>query len=328
MKFVISDEQRALAEAIDQVIEGTGGTGIARAWAAGDLTLGQELWSQLSELGLFGLCVDEAEGGMGGTPVDLVVAFERLGYHAIPGPYLESAALLPDLVGPAIRAGLVDGSVIGTAAVPGLLTYALDSAASTHSYIVNPDSISPAKAGEPMDSIDETRTLSELYAADAAATLDPQLVATAIDRATLCCAAVLLGAGERLLHEAIEYAKIRRQFGRAIGEYQALKHQLADVRVALTFARPLINGAALDLGKPAGPRSVSAAKVAVGDAALLAARTALQVHGAIGYTQEHDLSLWITRVHALLGAWGTARYHRNRVASFILSPVSQLVPVA
>ncbi|PQZ94592.1 acyl-CoA dehydrogenase [Arthrobacter sp. MYb227] len=328
MKFVISDEQRALAEAIEQVIEGAGGTNVARTWAAGDLAPGQELWAQLAELGLLGLCVDEADGGMGGTPVDLVVAFERLGYHAVPGPYLESAALLPNLVNPAIREGLVDGSVIATAAIPGLLTYALDSASSTHSYIVNPDSLSPATAGEPMKSIDETRTLSELRATESAAALDEQLVATAIDRATLGCAAVLLGAGERLLHEAVEYAKIRQQFGRTIGEYQALKHQLADVRVALTFVRPLINGAALDLGSPAGPRSVSAAKVAAGDAALLAARVALQVHGAIGYTQEHDLSLWITRVHALLGAWGTARYHRNRVASFIMSPISQLAPVA
>lgn len=328
MKFVISDEQEALAEAIDQIVEGAGGTVIARQWAAGELGAGQELWSQLAELGLFGLCVEESAGGMGGTAVDLVVAFERLGYHAVPGPYLESTALLPDLVSESVRDGIVEGSAVATAAIPGLLTYALDAAASTHTFIVNPESIVAATAGPGIASIDETRTLNELHPEDSAHALDPQLVALAIDRATLGCAAVLLGAGERLLEEAVSYAKVREQFGRPVGEYQALKHQLANVRVALTFARPLINGAALDLASPAGPRGVSAAKVAAGDAALLAARVALQVHGAIGYTQEHDLSLWITRVHALLGAWGTARYHRDRVASFILSPVAALAPVA
>lgn len=328
MKFVVSDEQRALAEAIDQVVESAGGTGVARKWAAGELAAGQELWVQLAELGLLGLCVDEADGGMGGTAVDLVVAFERLGYHAVPGPYLESAALLPDLVPGPVRDGIVDGSAIATAAVTGLLTYALDAAASTHSFIVNPGSIAPATAGIGMASIDGTRTLSELHPEDSASALDPEAVALAVDRATLGCAAVLLGAGERLLEEAVSYAKVREQFGRAVGEYQALKHQLADVRIALTFARPLVNGAALDLGGPAGPRGVSAAKVAAGDAAMLAARVALQVHGAIGYTQEHDLSLWITRVHALVGAWGTARHHRDRVASFILSPAALLAPAS
>ncbi len=327
MKFVTSDEQRALAGAIDQVVEGAGGTAVARQWAAGNLAPGQELWTQLAELGLLGLCVSEADGGMGGTAVDLVVAFERLGYHAVPGPYLESAALLPDLTPAAVREGIVQGSVVATAAIPGLLTYALDAAASTHSFIINADSLSPAKAANDIESIDETRTLSDLHADGAASAVPPEVVALAIDRATLGCAAMLLGAGERLLEEAVSYAKLRQQFGRTIGEYQGLKHQLADVRIALTFARPLLNGAALDLGTASGPRSVSAAKIAAGDAAMLAARVALQVHGAIGYTQEHDLSLWITRVHALVNVWGTARFHRNRVASYILSPAALLAPV-
>ena len=101
--------------------------------------------------------------------------------------------------------------------------------------------------------------------------------------------------------------KQRRQFGREIGSYQAIKHALADVRIALDFARPLVHGAAL------GEISASAAKVACADAAYLASRTALQVHGAIGYTQEFDLSIWITKVRALVTAWGTPAHHRARV---------------
>jgi alkylation response protein AidB-like acyl-CoA dehydrogenase len=108
----------------------------------------------------------------------------------------------------------------------------------------------------------------------------------------------------------VEYVQQRKQYGRAIGSYQAIKHQLADVRIALDFARPLVHGAALTTTS----RDVSGAKVAAGDAAYLASRVALQVHGAIGYTAEFDLGLWINRVRALVGAWGTASYHRARIA--------------
>lgn len=326
MKFVLTEEQHALAEAVDEIIESAGGTKPARTWADGDKSSGRALWAQLAELGLLGLCVSEENGGMGGTAVDLAVAFERLGYHAVPGPFIESAALLPDLVDEDVRSGIVDGSIIATASVPGLVPYALDAAASSHHFVVGTASVSAATAGAGTASIDRTRTLHELTAVGEAAALDPAAVSLAVDRATLACSAMLLGAGERLLAEAVSYAKIREQFGRAIGEYQALKHQLADVRIALTFARPLIYGAALDLGGPNGARSVSAAKVATGEAADLAARVALQVHGAIGYTEEHDLGLWITRVRALLGVWGTPRHHYTRIASLLLSPGSAASP--
>lgn len=322
MKFVLSEEQQSLAGALDEIIESAGGTKAARIWAEGNREPGLALWSRLAELGLFGLCVPEDDGGMGGTAVDLAVAFERLGYHAVPGPYIESAALLPELVDSSVRSGILDGTLIATAAVPGLVPYALDAAAADRCFVVGPDSLSEAAAGPGTASVDRTRTLSEVTAVGDPEPLEPEQSALAVDRATLACAAMLLGAGERLLEEAVSYAKMREQFGRAIGEYQALKHQLADVRIALTFARPLMYGAALDLGGPNGARSVSAAKVAAGDAAALAARVALQVHGAIGYTEEHDLGLWITRIRALLGAWGTPRHHRSRIASLLLSPAA------
>jgi hypothetical protein len=129
---------------------------------------------------------------------------------------------------------------------------------------------------------------------------------------------VLLGLGERLLDATVAYAKQRRQFGREIGSYQAIKHRLADVRIGLDFARPLVHGAAL-AGAETRSRDVSAAKVACGDAAHRAARAALQVHGAVGYTRELDLSLWITRVRALVGAWGTPTWHRHRVLDALVA---------
>ena len=137
---------------------------------------------------------------------------------------------------------------------------------------------------------------------------DPEL-------ATLATAAYLLGAGERVLADTVAYAKQRRQFGREIGSYQAIKHKLADVRIALDFARPLVFGAALAMS----PRSVSAAKVQAGDAAYLASRTGLQVHGAIGYTRELELSTWIIRIRELQSARGTAAYHRDRILTSLLA---------
>ena len=105
------------------------------------------------------------------------------------------------------------------------------------------------------------------------------------------------------------------QFGRPVGSFQAVKHRLADVAIALEFARPLVAGAAAALteGRATAARDTSAAKVAATDAARLAARAALQVHGAIGYTQELDLHLWLTKVQALANAWGSQSSHRARV---------------
>ena len=134
----------------------------------------------------------------------------------------------------------------------------------------------------------------------------PADIARAYEFGALATAAQLVGAGQAMLDASVEYAKQRSQFGRAIGSYQAIKHKLADVHIAVELARPLVYGAALSLadGSPDTARDVSAAKVAAADAALLAARSSLQTHGAIGFTQEHDLSLLLLRVQALRSAWG------------------------
>jgi alkylation response protein AidB-like acyl-CoA dehydrogenase len=148
-------------------------------------------------------------------------------------------------------------------------------------------------------------------------------VAGAVERAreagTLACAAQLLGAGRALLEASVSHARQRSQFGRPIGSFQAVKHQLADVAIGLEFARPLLDAAAVAVtdGESSAARDVSAAKVACTSAAQRAARAALQVHGAIGYTQEHDLHLWLTKVRALAGAWGSQAGHRARVMAAI-----------
>ncbi|GAC1383246.1 MAG: acyl-CoA dehydrogenase [Marmoricola sp.] len=257
---------------------------VARAWAAGDTDPGVALWKRLADLGLTALIAPEDEGGLGGTLVDLVVAFEALGHELAVGPWIESAALLPQ----------IDGAMV-TAAVPGVAPYAVDADVAR---------LASGSVGAVHASVDTTRRLFEVDGADM-----PD--AEAVERAMLAAAAELLGAGERLLEDAVAYAQQRAQYGRLIGSYQAIKHQLAEVRIALDFARPLVYGAAL------GETPVSGAKLAASEAAYLASRVALQVHGAIGYTAEFDLGLWILRVRALVSAWGTPSFHRARLADHL-----------
>ena len=135
------------------------------------------------------------------------------------------------------------------------------------------------------------------------------------DRAAVATAAQLLGLSERMITMAAEYAKARHQFGKPIGSFQAVKHLLAGAQVKLEFARPVVYAAAwsLDEGEPTGSRSASTAKAYASDAATEAARVALQVHGAIGYTWECDLHLFLKRAWALAEAWGSAADHRQRV---------------
>lgn len=312
MRFLPTDEQLAFAEAVDEIVDGHGGTDIAQAWAAGDTAPGLELWQQFAELGLGGLRLPEEDGGLGGSAVDLVVVFERLGYHAVPGPYLESLALLPRLVDAQTRAQLAAGAV-ATACVERVAPFALDADATALRFAIDDEGIAPAEAGASIASLARVRRLNALTPG-ARTPLDRETLSAALDEASLAAAAQLLGAGERLLAEAVEYAKIREQFGQQIGAYQALKHQLADARVALSFARPLVHAAALAMDGATRARDVSAAKVAAGSAARRAARTALQVHGAIGYTAEHPVGLWIALAPALDAAWGTPTFHRARVS--------------
>ncbi|WP_141576584.1 acyl-CoA dehydrogenase [Actinomadura sp. WMMA1423] len=323
MRFALSDEQRAFSRALDALLTDAGVPDAARRWADGDPAPGRDLWRQLAGLGVTALCMPDAHGGLDAAPADAVVAFEAIGRHAVPGPYVESAVLAPVLLA-AVRdeaslEGMADGSIIVTAAAPPMAPLALDAHAADRVLLVDGTALHSARTGDARASVDRSRLLFEASSGEELGSVEPGQVARALDAAVLACSAQLLGAGERVLADSVEYAGSRRQFGRAIGEYQAIKHALADIRVALDFARPLVYGAAVSLGagSPDASRDVSAAKAAVSAAAYRASRTALQTHGAIGYTEEFDLGLWITKIRALVSAWGTAGFHRSRVLAAI-----------
>jgi hypothetical protein len=148
----------------------------------------------------------------------------------------------------------------------------------------------------------------------------PSLLAAAFDRGALGAAAELLGLAHRMIEMATDYAKVRKQFGAPIGSFQAVKHHLASALVKVEFAKPAVYRAAYSIAHadPARATHVSMAKACASDAALASARAALQCHGAIGYSFEHDLHLWMKRAWALAAAWGDADWHRERVAKAIM----------
>ena len=283
MKFVLDDDQRAFASSLDSLLASADTVAVARSWADGEHEPGLKLWQRLAEQGLPMLATEA-------SLVEVAIAFEALGRHAVPGPWVESAAYLPVALGREIEG-------IATVAAPPHVPLALDADVADEVYV---GTTLVTEIGEQRTSVDRTRRLFEVAGDDAPWD-------DAFDAAVLATAAQLLGAGERVLDDSVAYVKQRKQFGREIGSYQAIKHALADVRIALDFARPLVFGAAL------GEVPASAAKVAAGDAAYRAARTGLQVHGAIGYTAEFDLSLWLTKIRALVTAWGTPAVHRARL---------------
>ncbi|MFN7242461.1 MAG: acyl-CoA dehydrogenase family protein, partial [Dietzia cercidiphylli] len=248
------------------------------------------------------------------------VALEVLGRHAVPGPVVETVMVAPRIAAalhgtaPDIAAELAGGAP-ASVAVPGVSPFAPDAHVAAHLWVADDDTVFTGEAGEARRSVDRARTVTTPTRGEqvgSASTVD------LVNHGALGTAAQLMGLGQAMLDMSVAYATQRSQYGKLIGQYQALKHQLAEVAIALEMARPLLWAGALALSEnpddpAAAVRDVSAARVAVADAAYLSARTALQIHGAIGYTLEHDLGLLLTKTRALQTAWGTQSYHRGRV---------------
>ncbi|MDR6174678.1 alkylation response protein AidB-like acyl-CoA dehydrogenase [Nocardioides zeae] len=178
----------------------------------------------------------------------------------------------------------------------------------------------------PLPAVDETRPLAEVELTDAPATLvagaaaAAQAVADMLCSARIALAAELVGVAQGALDLTTAYAKERHQFGRAIGSFQAVKHRLVDVMMEIEASRTIVRRAAeaVDEADPRAAELSHLCKAAASDAAVLAGKAAVQVHGAIGFTWEHDAHLFLKRALGAGQMLGSARDHRRRIAALLL----------
>jgi len=300
MKFAFTDEQLAFRDAVRELLEKQCSPAHLRdAWTN---TTGRVpgLWEQLVDMGIVGMLAPESQGGLGLTMVDLVLVLEETGRHAVPEPIVQTAAFGVPLL------GRTDVSVS--------CAHTLVPWADTVDVVITADGVFDPRVATlvPHASVDGTRRLFEVQGTPEP---PPPGMEAAYARGVLGTAAQLCGLSDRMLAMTVDYTKERKQFGVPVGSFQAVKHHLANARIALEFARPLVYRAATT---PDDKAATSMALAKAADTALLTARVALQCHGAIGYTTEYDLHLYMKRAWALARSVGDASFHRNRVADAIL----------
>ncbi len=304
MDFRFSDDQLTMAESVRDYLAGTHGPEVLRRLDA-EGSRDPAIWQGLVEMGLTGLLVPEAQGGLGMGLVEAALIAAECGRACLAEPLVDSAFVgVPWL----IARGQTDG---------------LDEVVAGSRRIAVPHPVNPWLAdgeGAALTSVDPLRNLA---AADATEADDLLL-----NLGALMSAAQLVGLADAMLAQAVEYAKVRTQFGQPVGAFQGLKHQLASCSVAIEFAKPVVWRAAQALqdGLASAPAHVSHAKLAASDAAMLTAETAIQVHGAMGYTYEVDLHFWMKRSWALCGAWGDRAFHYRRVEEALLGGTQPIGP--
>jgi alkylation response protein AidB-like acyl-CoA dehydrogenase len=304
MRFELSDEQRQFQRTLRELLSKE--YSAKKAWAGES----QPIWRQLAELGVLGVAVPESAGGLGGSALDWVLLAEEAGRAALAVPLAEAFAV-PPLLSPQWQSKLAEGRATIAIGGDGDLVPDADLFLLRRQEQLHLVSREFAHLKR-VSTVDGSR---RLYRVDFSSSTRIEGDWEAVfDRMALATAAELIGLGQQLIDVTVEYVKVRQQFGQPVGSFQAVKHVLANAFLELEFARPFVYRAA---SQPA-PAHVSMAKAAAADAAHHAARAALQCHGAIGYSFEHDLHMWMKRVWSLESAWGSASWHRERVARQIL----------
>ena len=264
-------------------------------------------WSDLDAMGVPSVLVPEAEGGLGLDELFLVPVLEEAGRVALALPLMETALVAAPLgvTGRMVTASWRDEPTPWAADVEAVV-------------LVGDDAVRLVEAPEvePLASVDPQRRLGRVRGAATTLTDD---VALTFDRAVLGTAAQLVGLAHAMLDLAVAHVVDRHQFGVPIGSFQAVKHHLANARISIEFAAPAVARAAWSVAndQPTRGRDVSMAKALATDAGSVTGRAALQCHGAIGYTVEHDLHLHLKRSWALARSWGDRTFHADRVGRSI-----------
>jgi alkylation response protein AidB-like acyl-CoA dehydrogenase len=347
MDFTFTTEQLAFREAIRKFLVVEAAPEMLRdIWETTRTGRSAELRAKLADQGLTALSVPEAHGGIGLGDVDWVQVHQELGYHGIPDSLTDTAYVAVGLIN-----ALPDAEAFKTKWLP---LIAEGKARVAVGHPINP-LVADAEAADLllMWHDDEVHALTQadiaarlnasidlsrrLYHVDwtpsdatrlCSAKIGKPLWDTLAQRASLAVAAQLLGLAQRMMDLGVDYAAQRKQFGKPIGTQQAVKHAMADIAVKIEFAEPVVYRAAASLARRdtnAGVH-IAHARLATGEAAKLAARNSLQVHGAMGYTWEADLQMFMKRAWALEATWGNRAYQKAHVADHILADGAALGP--
>ena len=320
MYFGLPDDALALRAGLRDLLAGTCTPATIRAAWDGDRC--DDLWKELGSFGLLGVLVEEPRGGLGLDELSFVAAMEEAGYAGVPGPLVETTAYLPEHELPLDGSARIAVQRVGAVHIP----YA---GVATHVHREDDGVLVHDFTAAPIESVDRSRAVAGVvtpagaaYSSHVSITWDdePRTATRAGARATLGTAAFLCGLARRQTDITVAYLKERKQFGVAIGTFQGLKHPLAAAVVDVEFAWPAVLRAAHSLATndPQARIHVSMAKAMAGDSAYRLSKVCLQAHGAIGYTVEYDLHLFMKRTWALAKDWGTAEQHRALIAEEIL----------
>ncbi len=294
--MTINEERQMLRDTVAALVAKHASPAAVREAMESDLGYDESLWRLLCEqVGAAALVIPEELGGAGGELADAATVLQELGRALVPSPLLGTTlaelALLaaPDPDAENLEA-LAEGGVIGA--------LVLDP-----DYVVNGDIADVVVAvadgrlsrwtrftAEPVATMDPTRRLAKVRAQEAADLgADPGLAAVA----AVLLAAEQVGAAERCLELTVEYSKSRVQFGRPIGSFQALKHRMADLYVAVAAAKAVVADACAD----PTPTAAATARLAATEALAAVAAEGIQLHGGIAITWEHDMHLYFKRAH-------------------------------
>ena len=331
MNFELTDDQRAIQRtARDFLADAYRPEEVRRLAYDTPRGFEDEGWARICELGWPALLVDEEHGGLGLGVVELAVVQEELGAALAPSPFLSTvaaAAVIAEAGSDEQRArwlgALAEGEARGTVATlrDGDGWTAVPDADGAAVVVVRDGegwALTDAVSAEAVEALDPTRRLWRVRAEGDLEPL-PGAAPRAGDIVAVALAAESVGVARRTLDMAVQYAKEREQFGRPIGAYQAVSHACAQMLLEVEGARSttLYAAWALDHEPESGPLAASMAKAYASDAGWRVPAAALQVHGGIGFTWEHDLHLWLKRGKANAYLWGDAREHRARVAELI-----------
>jgi alkylation response protein AidB-like acyl-CoA dehydrogenase len=290
----------------------------ARAWLSERYPLDREWdtpqddrWAELAELGWLGVSVSEDEGGVGLGFLEEAILLEELGYSLYPGPYLATVGFALAALGPDDRRAVAAGETKWSAEVNGLTPWL-----GSVDKVVDMDGNAQPAQGEELVSVDPSRPLGRLERSNGTPLSGPR----DIPRARAAMAAEAVGIAQRVLELGVEHASTRVQFGRPIGVYQAVSHQLANTYADVELARSLAYWAAWCVAEDdeQAPVAAAAAKAFAAEAAVAACERSIQVHGGIGFTWEHPLHRFYKRALWLEGLGSRPAELRLEVADAVL----------